>query len=330
MSVIETTPSREGLPLLVIPSCVPVMVKAFRKLLPEFDGLCRVRLFTDAQLDEDILARRMKGADAVIVVGFHVSDSLLDTISSTVRCIAFGGTGVDNYVNLERAQHYGMRICNITHYGDAAVAEHTIALLMEVARHVGEMNADMHEGQWHPLDGMELAGKTMGIIGFGGIGQWVARIGHGFGMNIKVWSHHEHKEAMQAVDATAAASIQELFESSDIVSIHLALNAHTRGIVTAEHLAALRPSSVLINTARAELIQPGALAKRLEQGDIFAGLDVFDNEPMPAVDPLRVVPNTVLTPHAAWYTDTAVKNAVRQCVDAVRAFYTDTSYNVVV
>ncbi|MFT8358851.1 NAD(P)-dependent oxidoreductase [Bifidobacterium aquikefiri] len=330
MSVIETTPSREGLPLLVIPNCVPVMVKAFRALLPEFDGLCRVRLFTDTMLDEDILARRMKGADAVIVVGFHVSDDLLKTMSQTVRCIAFGGTGVDNYVNLEKAHEYGMRICNIVHYGDAAVAEHAIALLMEITRRVGEMNADMHEGEWQPLNGTELYGKTMGIVGFGGIGQWVARIAHGFGMHVKVWSHHPHVEEMQQIQAASAESIHDLFESSDVVSLHLAYNRHTKGIVTADDLAALRKGSIIINTARAELIEKGALAHRLEKGDIFAGLDVFDTEPMPEVDPLRVVPNTILTPHAAWCTDQAVHNAVRQCVDSIRDFYAGKATNVVV
>ncbi|MFT9232142.1 MAG: NAD(P)-dependent oxidoreductase [Bifidobacterium sp.] len=330
MSVIETTPSREGLPLLVIPNCVPVMVKAFREFLPEFDGICRVRLFTDPMLDEEVLARRMKGADAVIVVGFHVGDDLLRTMSQTVRCIAFGGTGVDNYVNLEQAKEYGIRICNIVHYGDAAVAEHAIALLMEITRRVGEMNADMHEGVWHPLDGMELYGKTMGIVGFGGIGQWVARIARGFGMNIKVWSRHPHEEAMRELQAASAESIHDLFASSDVVSLHLAYNRNTRGIVTADDLDALRAGSILINTARAELIEAGSLAKRLEKGDIYAGLDVFDREPMPEVDPLRVVPGTILTPHAAWCTDTAVRNAVRQCIDSVRGFYTGEATNVVV
>jgi lactate dehydrogenase-like 2-hydroxyacid dehydrogenase len=330
MSVIETASTREDLPLLVIPSCMPSMVEPFRSAFRQLDGICRVRMYTDSVLDEETIASRCKDADSVVVIGFRVSDALLEKLALRVRCMVFGGTGVANYVNLPLAKERGIRICNIEHYGDTAVAEHTVALMFELARHAGYLNHQLREGKWVEMEGLELRGKTLGLIGFGGIGKAVARIAHGIGMRIEVCSRHRDIEALQEVDASWTSSIDELVEHSDVLSVHLGLNEQTQGMITADHLAKLHSGALLVNTARAELIAPGALVERLQQGDILAGLDVFDQEPLPMDDPLLSLQNVVLTPHVAWFTQEAVVNVVAQCFEGVSAFYRGERYNVVV
>lgn len=330
MSVIETASTREDLPLMVIPSCMPSMVEAFRSAFSKLDDLCRVRMYTDTVLDEDVLASRCKDADSVVVIGFRVSDALLEKLATSVHCMVFGGTGVANYVNLSAAKEHGIRICNVEHYGDEAVAEHTVALMFELARHSGYLNQQLRNGKWIEMEGLELNGKTLGLVGFGGIGKAVAKIAHGIGMKVAVCSRHEDTQALQEFGATWTSSIDELIESSDVVSLHLGLNEQTKGMITEAHLAKLHPGALFINTARAELIEPGALVKRLSEGDVLAGLDVFDHEPLPMDDPLLSLSNVVLTPHVAWFTQEAVVNVIAQCFDGVSVFYRGERYNVVV
>ena len=131
------------------------------------------------------------------------------------------------------------------------------------------------------------------------------------------------------VPSSAARDLDGLFATSDVVSLHLAFNAQTRGIITDHHLGLLKPGALFVNTARAELISSGALLRRLRRGDVAAGLDVFDDEPLPADDPLCTLPNTVLTPHVAWRSDGAMRNLVDQCIHAVTAFFRGRSYHVV-
>lgn len=330
MSVIETASTREDLPLMVIPSCVPSMVEPLRKEFRKFDDVCRVRMYTDTVHDDEVFASRCKDADSVIVIGFRVSDDLLDRLATHVRCMVFGGTGVANYINLAKSQDYGMRICNIEHYGDNAVAEHTVALMFELARHAGHLDQELHDGNWVVMEGLELSGKTLGLVGFGGIGKAVARIAQGLGMHTLVYSRHEDHDALQAVGASWTSSLDEVFEHSDVLSLHLGLNEHTQGMITGEHLAKLHSGALFVNTARAELIEEGALVKRLNEGDVLAGLDVFDEEPIRTDDPLLSIPNAVLTPHVAWFTQEAVVNVVAQCAEAIGALYRGERYNVVV
>ncbi|MCH4175833.1 MAG: NAD(P)-binding domain-containing protein [Bifidobacterium sp.] len=330
MSVIETASTRKDLPLLVIPSCMSSMVEPFRSAFRKLDNICRVRLYTDSVLDEETIASRCKDADSVVVIGFRVSDALLERLAPHVHCMVFGGTGVANYINLAEAKERGIRVCNIEHYGDSAVAEHTVALMFELARRAGYLDQQLHEGKWVEMEGIELNGKALGLIGFGGIGKAVARIARGLGMRITVCSRHEDRATLDELGASWTSSIDEVMESSDVISLHLALNEQTKGMVTSEQLAKIHSGAMLINTARAELIEQGALAQRLNEGDVLAGLDVFDEEPMNMEDPLLSMPNVVLTPHVAWFTKEAVVNVIDQCFEGISAFYRGEQYNVVV
>lgn len=320
-----------SLPLVAIPCIFEDMVVPLKAALPLLDGIAQVRMFEDYTLDEDTFVARAEGAEAVIVIGVHITDDMLRRLAKTVRCLAFGGTGVASYVNFDLARELGVRICNVRHYGDAAVAEFTFALILELARRVGDLDRELRAGDWSGTSSVELAGKTLAIVGFGGIGQTVARIAHGFGMNVTVWdSGRGPRERYTEHDVTPIADMRALFAGADVVSLHMPLVDGTRSMIGDAELDALRPGTMFVNTARAEIIAPGALVRRLERGDVPAALDVYYQEPLPMDSPLRAIDGLVLTPHVAWRSDGANRNLTKQCVEDVVSYFTGGKMNVVV
>lgn len=329
--IIETQPDRTDLPLLVIPGVFADMIEPFKAALPMLHDIARVRMYTTHTYDLDEILQRVQDADAVISINVHIPDDMLRKLATHVRVLGFGGTGVANYVNLDLAAQLNMRICNIRHYGNDAVAEFAFALMLELTRHVGQLNEQVHKGDWNGLPSIDLAGKTLAIVGLGGIGKTVARIAQGFGMKVTTWDSGRHDaDYYQQLNITPIADMSTLFSQANIISFHMPLNQDTRGMITAAELNAIRPGSILINTARAELIQEGALEQRLAQGDIAAGLDVFYTEPLPADSPLRSMKNVILTPHVAWRSDGANTQLAQQCIHGIASFFTGGDYNVVV
>lgn len=332
MTCIERNMDQTSLPLVVVPNCVPSLSEPLMRCLDRFDGKARVQLYASPKdvTDPNELIARCKGADAVIVLGFHVTDEIFEALQPSVRCFAFGGTGIANYVNVPLAKERGVRVTNVRHYGDQSVAEHAVALMFELTKHTGRMNVQMHTSGWPGCDALQLGGRTLGIAGFGGIGRATARIAAGMGMHVLEWSRSSHASEAAAMGVTEVASLEELFDCSDVVSLHMTLSGETEGIVGKDLLARLRPGSMLINTARSQLVDSQALLERLRQGDISAGLDVFDVEPLPDDSPLRALPNVVITPHNAWRTDAASEGIVQQCVRSVLAWIDGEEFNVVV
>ncbi|WP_165776812.1 NAD(P)-dependent oxidoreductase [Bifidobacterium simiarum] len=330
MTVITRNVERRDLPLVSIPICFPAMVPMFASRLDAFDGLARVVMYDDLESDETVLAERMEDATVVISTGIHFSHDLLERVSRTVRCVTFGGTGVASFVDLAQASRLGISVCNAVHYGDNAVAEHAIALMFELTHRVGTLNARMRPTAWPISDIEELTHRTLGLVGFGGIGRRVAQLARGLGMPVTVWSRHPDRAALAELGASAAPSMDDVFARADVVSLHLALNEATEGMIGDRQLDLLRPGSMLINTARAELIAPGALERRLSRGDVTAGVDVFAPEPLPPDAPLRSLDNVVMTPHVAWKSPEAFEGIVEQNVRAAVAFLHGESYNVVV
>ena len=328
-NIIETQPERTDLSLIVSPVIVESMIEPFAANFPLLHDIARIRMHCDFTLDTDTILERTKDAEAVIVIGFHITDDILDamTVRGHVSCFAFGGTGVASYINLPVARERGIRVCNVVHYGDHAVAEHAFALIMELARQVGRLDEQVRRGDWGGIDGIGLHGKKLGLVGFGGIGRTVARIANGFGMKTLVWNSHVH--GIDGLDITLIDDMDEVFAHSDIISLHLPLLDGTAGIITSRQLDRMRPGSMIVNTARAEIIEPGALTRRLQRGDVRAAIDVFDHEPLPMDDPLRSLDNVVLTPHVAWRDDEACVNLTRQVIDAVASYFTGGDYNAV-
>ena len=268
--------------------------------------------------DDDEVRARVHDAD-VVLLSVHLPDDTLRACAERLRLIAFTGTGAASYVNLALARELGITVTNVTRYGDRAVAEHALALMLASSRSIAAQDRALRSGDWTGCSGVELEGATVGVVGYGGIGRTFARLVDALGMRVLVWDRAADPAALADAHATRVG-LDELFAASDVVSLHLPLTDETRGLVTRAHLDRLRPGSLLVNTARAELVVPGALADRLARGDVRAALDVFDVEPLPADDPLLHVPGTVLTPHLGFRTPQALQRMADGTVECVEAF----------
>lgn len=278
--------------------------------------------------DQDELVRRVADSDVVLLTT-HLPDDALRASAGRLRLVAFTGTGAASYLSLALARQLGITVTNVTHYGDQAVAELTMALMLAAARDLPAGDRAVRDGRWDGWPGHELAGSTLAVVGFGGIGRAVARLGRAFGMRVLVHTRPADPDAVAQVGGRAV-DLRAAFAGADVVSLHLPLTEETRGLVTAELLDLLAPGSILVNTARGELIAPNALAARLARGDIRAALDVFDPEPLAADDPLLTVPGTVLTPHLGFRTPGAVRRMAEGAVASVEAFAAGRPVNVVV
>jgi len=191
-------------------------------------------------------------------------------------------------------------------YGDTAVAESAIALMWAAARGIARMDREMRAGNWLREDGMQLTGKTLGLIGFGGIAAEVARIALGSGMRVTAWNRSP--KSFAGVEFVA---LETLLAESDVVSLHLLLNDDTSDFVTRQRIAAMRTGVILVNTARGALVDEAAMIEALQSGHIrHAGLDVFNIEPLPADHPLTQLPNVTLSAHSAFRTSEASVNLI--------------------
>ncbi|MHB1489249.1 MAG: 2-hydroxyacid dehydrogenase [Cellulomonas sp.] len=290
------------------------------------DALGEVAIATDVP-DQAGIRERVSTAD-VVLLSVHLDDDTLRACAGRTELVAFSGTGAASYVNLGLARELGITVTNVTHYGDRAVAEHALALLLAAARGVPAADRALRTGDWSGHSGRELEGATVGVVGFGGIGRTFARLVDALGMRVLAWDRALDEADLQVAHARAAG-LDELFAASDVVSLHLPLTEHTAGIVTERMLGLLRPGAILVNTARGELLAPGALARRLGRGDLLAALDVFDPEPLGADDPLLTAPGTVLTPHLGFRTPQALSRMAEGAVAAVEAFCAGRPVNVV-
>ena len=224
-----------------------------------------------------------------------------------LKHVVFLGTGARSYMNPEELAELGIDVHLIKGYGDTAVAECAIALMWAAARGIAQMDREMRAGNWLREDGMQLTGKTLGLIGFGGIAAEVARIALGSGMRVIAWNRSPKQFA--GVDFV---SLDALLAQSHVVSLHLLLNDETRGFLSRERIAAMKPGVILVNTARGAMVDEAAMIDALKSGHIrHAGLDVFNIEPLPADHPLTKLPNVTLSAHSAFRTPEASENLIR-------------------
>jgi len=231
-----------------------------------------------------------------------------------LKHIVFLGTGAASYMNVAELTALGVTVHTIKGYGDTAVAEHTIALMMACGRDIARMDRGIRTGTWTPREGMQLSARTLGIIGLGGIGREVARIAHGIGMKVVAWNRSPRPDA-----GIALVDLDTLLATADVVSLHLALNEETRGFLDAGRIARLKPGAILINTARGALTDEAALIAAVKSGHIrHAGLDVFHAEPLRPDHPLANMHNVTLTAHAAFRTLEASMTLLRRAIDIVR------------
>jgi len=231
-----------------------------------------------------------------------------------LKHIVFLGTGAASYMNVDELKGRGVTVHTIKGYGDTAVAEHTIALMFAAARGVARMDRTVRGGAWAPLEGMQLNGKTLGIIGLGGIGAEVARIAKGIGMEVIAYNRTPRPDAgVKQVD------IDTLLATADVVSMNLTLNDDTRGFLDARRIARMKPGALFVNTARGALADEQALIAALNSGHIrHAGLDVFHNEPLKADHPFATMDNVTITAHAAFRTLEASMTLLRRAIDIAK------------
>jgi D-3-phosphoglycerate dehydrogenase len=231
-----------------------------------------------------------------------------------LRHVVFLGTGAASYMNVDELKALGVTVHTIKGYGDTAVAEHSITLMWAAARDLARMDRDVRRGEWVTREGAQLLGKTLGIVGLGGIGREVARIAAGMGMQVIAYNRSAISDA-----PVPLVSIDELLARADVISLHLGLNDQTRHFLDAARIAKLKPGCILVNTARGALVDEAALLATLETGHIrHAALDVFHSEPLKPDHPLTRMANVTLSAHSAFRTQEASETLLRRAIDIAR------------
>jgi D-3-phosphoglycerate dehydrogenase / 2-oxoglutarate reductase len=264
-----------------------------------------VRIHRDPDVMPDQLPKVLDGAE-IVIIDHTALPTGIARLCAGLKHVVFLGTGARSYMNPEELAELGIEVHLIRGYGDTAVAESTIALTWAAARGIARMDREMRAGNWLREDGMQLTGKTLGLIGFGGIAAEVARIALGSGLRVQAWNRTpKNYSGVEFVDVDA------LLAQSDIISLHLLLNDETRGFLSRERIAAMKQGVILVNTARGALADEAAMIDALKSGHIrHAGLDVFDVEPLPADHPLTKLPNVTLSAHSAFRTPEASENLI--------------------
>jgi len=231
-----------------------------------------------------------------------------------LKHVVFLGTGPRSYMNPEELAELGVEVHIIKGYGDTAVAEMAFALMWDAARKVAMMDGAIRKGGWPRSEGMQLTGKTVGLVGFGGIAAEMARLCAGVGMRVLAWNRTPKAHA-----GVEFVELERLLAESAVVSLHLALNDDTRGFLSRERIAAMRPGAMLVNTARGAVVDEAAMVAALQSGHLgHAALDVFTEEPLPAGHKLAALGNATLTSHSAFRTPEASDNLIGAALDHCR------------
>jgi phosphoglycerate dehydrogenase-like enzyme len=270
--------------------------------------------------DRAELIARVRDADAVIL-DYSEMDAEVLRACPRLRFISFLGIGYASCIDVEAATRQGITVANTPDYGSTSVAEHALAMMLALTRHVAAGDRSLREGRWEPgrFHGIELRGKTLGIVGLGPIGAEMARLGAGIGMRVIAWTRRAAPE--RAPGGVQLVSLEALFERADVVSLHLAYTRDTEGLVSRALLSRMKPGAWFVNTARARIVDNAALAELLAAGRIRgAALDVHDTEPTPVPHPMAALPNVLLTPHIGYNTTEASANMLRISIATLEAF----------
>lgn len=285
--------------------------------------------FTDKQ---EIISR-IGEAEAILTNKTPIDEEVLAAVPN-LKYIGVVATGY-NVVDIEAAGKRGIPVTNIPAYGTDAVAQFAFALLLEIANQVGVHNESVHQGDWQRSDDftyqktplMELQGKTMGLIGYGEIAQAMAKIAHAFNMEVIYWNHRSKEPQAEWAQQV---SIDELYQRSDVISLHVPQTADTQEMINRESIAKMKDGVILLNTARGGLLDEDAVATALNEGKIFAaGVDVVSSEPMADDNPLLAAKNCFITPHIAWRPLETRERLMGIAVDNFAAFLDGNNKNVV-
>ena len=299
----------------------------YHGLVPKLDCFRRlagheVRVFRDVAPTSDVMAGNLRDAEVIVPIRER-SRFTRELIAQLPRLKLISQTGRSaHHIDIAACTERGIAVCSGTHASPYTVSEQTWALILAALRRIPEETALMKRGQWRESLSLGLHGRKLGVYGFGKIGSLIAATGASFGMRVLVWGRDSTLARAKAAGYTVAADKDELFGQSDVLSLMLRLTDATRGSVTAEDLARMKPSALLVNTARAELIAPGALVEALKRGRPgFAAVDVYDQEPVVGGDhPLLRLDNALCTPHSAWLEKDTYELYFGEAFDQVLAF----------
>ena len=304
------------------------------RTLPCFAKLAghSVTVFTDHVQDVDVLAERLAGFDALVLIRerTEIRTALLERLPN-LNLIS--QRSAYPHIDVDTCTRLGITVCSDLHAGTPSygTAELTWALLLAATRQIPRQVASLKAGTWQAGVGTTLRGKTLGIYGYGRIGQVVAGYGAAFGMDVVAWARPDSLSRARADGLTVADSVESFFRTCDVVSLHMRLVPATRGIVTAEDLGRMKPTALLVNTSRAGLIEPGALVAALRAGRPgTAAVDVFEHEPVrDPTDPLLGLDNIIATPHIGYVTREEWDLQFSDVFDQINAYAAGTPINVV-
>ncbi len=277
-------------------------------------------LVTAETWDEETLAREAADADLIVTSFFPTISARVIESACKLKAIVKYGVGVDN-IDLEAASRQGVMVVNCPEYGSDTVADHAFALLLCLARRIVRIDAATKAQAWvwpaPEYCGVDLAGKTLGLIGFGNIGRAMSRRAAGFGMEQIAYDPYVAPRSAAAY-AVRFVALDELLGRSDFISIHCILTPETRGLIGEAELKAMKHEAYLVDVSRGAIIDEPALVRALEEGWIAgAGIDVFPQEPLAPGYPLLKLDNVILTSHLAWYTKEADERLAKECVARV-------------
>jgi phosphoglycerate dehydrogenase-like enzyme len=248
-----------------------------------------------------------------------------------VRVISFAATGIGDWVDVPEATRRGIAVCNVPGWGNDSIAEYTFALLLSVAKRLPQADAMARDTVWREeeITNLELRGLTIGLLGLGNIGERVAEIADAFGLTVLCYTRTPERQRTLRANVEFVP-LDELLRRSNILSLHTKLTDETRHLIGARELDLLPDGAILVNTARGAVLDTDALVAALKRGKLWgAGLDVFEDEPLPAGHPLRELDNVVLSPHVAGQSDTARRKRMAICISNIAAFAAGTPANVV-
>ena len=300
-----------------------------------YDGLKQfgeVTIYRHTDTEAEAI-QRIGEHEIVLVNKVPITESILEACPN-IKLICVQATGY-NVVDCEACSRRGIPVTNVPTYGTAAVAQFTLALMLELCHRIGYHDQAVHNGKWCECSSfcfwdtpqMELAGKTLGIIGFGRIGQAVARLGRAFGMQILSYSRTVHPEYQELADCV---DLDTLLTNSDFISLHCPLSEENAKMIDASAIAKMKDGAVLLNTARGGLMDEAAVADALSSGKLrAAAVDVVSEEPMRRSNPLLTAPNCIITPHMAWAPIESRQRIIDCTVRSIQGFLNGKPVNTV-
>ena len=305
-------------PTVVVPDDYPPVLGP-SAALRSLEARAQVGYHPSLPPSAEVLVERIGKAEAVVNIRSSVGfDEEVFARCPRLRALSLWGTGTD-HVDLEAAARHGVAVTNTPGVSAVAMAEHVLALMLAVARDIPRIDARTRRGAWPRGFVTQLHGRVLGVVGLGAIGMQTARIARGIGMRVIAWTRTPEGKPIADL-GVEMVSLAELYRRSDVVSLHVRLTPETAGMVGEREFAAMKQSAILINTARGAIVDEAALLRALRTGSVRgAGLDVFDQEPLPEGHPLGAEPNVVLTPHSGGVTAEALERGLQMAVDNVIA-----------